>query len=247
VAFDRKFYLNVIILAFMAHGLVSLRVLLDNKDIDSRYTLTPPPPALKYFTFGFSESFADSLWLRYIQDMEKCGSNAIEPIDLVGENAHHKGACKNSWSFLMLNAITDIAPRFRMPYAVGPLTLSVIVEDAEGADKIFEKALLAFPQDWPIQYRAAYHYLYDRHDNEKAAELLLIAAKNGGPSWLPLLASRLYTKLGQLEIGIKTLENYLDGLDNPNMRERVQKRLTSLKNELACQGSGQKDCPTLTQ
>lgn len=201
------------------------------------YSLTPPPPDIKYYSFGFNESFADSLWLRYIQDMEKC--------QLYGHINDKKSACAKGWSFQMLDQITDLAPKFRMPYAVGPISLSVLVDDYDGAGVIFEKAIKAFPNDWQILYKAAYFYLYDKKDSLRAARLLLQAQKNGGPEWLALLASKLYDRSGQLTLGITTLKNYLDQIRDPVIRKRVEHRLARLicEREALDQGRSLDACP----
>lgn len=202
----------------------------------SHYSLTPPPPGLKYYSFGFDESFADGLWLRYIQDMDKC--------NVYGLKQQQKSACAKGWSFQMLDQITDLAPKFRMPYAIGPISLSIIVDDYDGAEVLFEKAIRAFPEDWRILYRAAYFYIYDKKEPVKAAHLLLQAQKFGGPEWLALLASRLYDRSGQLDIGIATLKNYLDQIRDPKIRSRVEHRLARLMCEREALGRGEPaSCP----
>lgn len=189
-----------------------------------KFTLAPPPPNLKFYSFGFNESVADSLWLRYIQDLDKCKLHGVQ-------SEGKAEVCSKGWAFLMLDQITDLAPQFRMPYAVGPISLSVLSDDYDGAGVIFEKALRAFPNDWKIQYKAAYYYLYDKKDQAKAAHLLLQAHKNGGPEWLPLLASKLYDKSGQLALGISTLSGYLKQISDVKIKERVQRRIARLECE----------------
>ncbi len=199
---------------------IFFRLRLDLITKETRYSLTPPPPGLKYFAFGFNEALGDCLWLRYIQDLEKC--------NLQGKQGETKPACAKGWSFQMLDQITDLAPRFRMPYAVGPVTLSVLVDDYDGAAVLFEKAIKAFPDDWPILYRAAYFYLHDKKDERKAASLLLAAHERGGPYWLPMLASKLYSHTGQLELGITTLEAYLKQVGVEDVKKVIKERLEML-------------------
>jgi hypothetical protein len=205
---------------------------------DEQRFLAPPPEHMELFHFGFADSMADSLWLRWIQDNDYCqtykGAGPASPIpEQTGDfaNPRHR-YCDNSWSFKMLDSVTKIAPRFRMPYAVGALLLSVMVEDYEGAKVIFDRAVETFPNDWDILYMASYHYLFDRHELPKAAELLERAAKAGGPGWLPLLASRLYSKSGQIEIGIKTLERYRENLKDEKDIKVIDERIAALKAQL---------------
>jgi tetratricopeptide (TPR) repeat protein len=219
---------------FILFGLTAIpRLRFEAAEIDKRYLLSAPPPGIKYFSFGFNDAMADSLWLRYVQDTDKCHLRGME-----GEG---KAACEKGWAYQMLDTITELAPKFRMPYAVGPLTLSVIVDDYDGAGLMFEKAVRAFPNDWSILYRAAYYYLYDKKQNDRAASLLLRAYQNGGPNWLPLLASRLYSKEGQLTLGIATLKAYAEQLQNPKMRRRVELRLVYLNCLLEAQQQGAPD------
>jgi hypothetical protein len=125
----------------------------------------------------------------------------------------------------MLDRITDYSPKFRIAYSMGATTLSVLVDDIEGASRLFEKALLVFPNDWVIQYRAAYHFLSEVHDLDRAAELLLLVGKNGGPAWAPSLAARLYSRAGQALLGkqvlLELLETYNDGPAADRLRERL--------------------------
>jgi hypothetical protein len=200
--------------------------------------LAPPPEHMELMHFGFRESLADSLWLRWIQDNDTCQTyasamnpNPIQPS--VGEfaNPRHK-FCDNSWSFKMLDAVTKLAPRFKMPYLAGAVTLSVLVEDYEGAKVIFDRGLEQYPTDWILLYRASYHYLFDRQDLRVAADLMDRAAKAGAPSWLTLTAARLYSKTGQMQMGIVTLENFRKSLTKPEQLKEVDRRIAEMKKQL---------------
>ncbi len=173
-----------------------------------------PPPQIVHFTFGFSEQIADQFWLRSIQDFDYCEQQIAE------------NTCRNqSWLYQMLDLITELSPNFRMPHAAGPLALTVIISDIEGASKLFDKAVKNFPNDWPILYRAAYQAIIEEKNKEKAAKLLFQAAKNGAPDWTYVLAGRLYSESGAKELGEKIYEEINQ---DPNMKvvaERLRKRL----------------------
>lgn len=223
----------VIAAAFAATWLVKSHNLKDDKRF-----LAPPPEHLELFTFGFSDALADSLWLRWIQDSDYCQTYAgvapAKPIEVKESDfkSPRNKVCDNSWSFKMLDSITEIAPKFRMAYATGAITLSVLVEDYEGAKVIFDRGVSQFPEDWDILYQASYHYLFDRHDLKTAADLLDRARKAGGPWWFSFLASRLYSKSGQVEIGIRTLQRYREGLKDEKQIKDVDKRIEALKAQL---------------
>lgn len=199
--------------------------------------LAPPPEHIEYFHFGFSESMADSFWLRWIQDSDTCQTylkpmEMLEPMPIPkGDrlyNPRHK-ICDNSWAFKMLDAVTKLAPRFYMPYVAGGISLSVLTEDYAGASVIFDRGIKQFPNDWPLIYRAAYHFLFDVQNKEKAAELFLQAAKNGAPEWLNLMSSRLFSETGKVDLGLAVLEDYRKGLTDPAAQAKVQKRINELK------------------
>jgi len=159
--------------------------------------LIAPPPYIEYFTFGYNEVIADGIWIRAIQDFDYC------------EQEVSKNICKGQgWLYQMLDAATNLSPQNLIIFRTGPVELSIIVNDIEGASKLFDKAVLHFPNDWQILYRASYQALYEEHNKRKAADLLVRAAKNGGMWWFNTLAARLYSDAGEKELGI-SLYNHL--------------------------------------
>ncbi|MFV3410205.1 tetratricopeptide repeat protein [Bdellovibrio bacteriovorus] len=179
-----------------------------------------PLPMMERFSFGYSETLADLMWVRALQDFDYCDQS-------VGENI-----CRNnSWLYQMLDTITNLSPQFRIPYAAGALALTVIITDVDGATKIFDKGVRAFPNDWPILYRAAYHYMYEVKDNKRAAELLIQAAKNGAPPWVFNLAGRLYSDAGNLELAESVLQDMINTKQDPGLVKRLQGKIQSMKNK----------------
>ncbi|AHZ86502.1 hypothetical protein Bb109J_c1165 [Bdellovibrio bacteriovorus] len=180
--------------------------------------LIAPPPLVEHMTFGYGEAIADLLWIRALQDFDYCDQQ-------VGENV-----CRNnSWLYQMLNATTNLSPHFRIPYAAGALALTVIITDIDGATKIFDKGVKAFPNDWPILYRAAYHYMYEVKDNKRAAELLIQAGKNGAPPWVFTLAGRLYSDAGNLELAESVLQDMIKTEQDPVLIKRLRDKIESMK------------------
>jgi hypothetical protein len=174
-----------------------------------------PIKEMQHFTFGYRETLADSAWLRLIQDIDYC-EKKIEG----------KNVCRSGWVYSMLDYISDLAPTFRMPLAVGPLVLAVVVDDTEGATKLYEKAVRLFPHHWPILYRAAYHAMAEEKNIPKAARLMELAAKEGAPPWVYNLATQLYSKAGQNELALRLYEE-MKGSDllSEELKERMRKRL----------------------
>ncbi|WP_413557813.1 tetratricopeptide repeat protein [Bdellovibrio sp. HCB209] len=161
---------------------------------------------------------ADTMWIRLLQDLDYC------------EQEIAANTCKNdSWLYHMVDTTTNLSPKFRIAYAVGGLALTILISDIDGATKIFDKSVKAFPHDWPILYRAAYHYLYEVKDNRRAAELLIEAANNGAPPWTRVLAGRLYSDSGDVELAEKLLQEMKDSGQDQLLIERLQKKIDSIK------------------
>lgn len=187
----------------------------------ARRDLIAPPRGGEHFSFGYNEAIADVLWIRSIQDFDFCEKTISENVCI-----------NNSWLFQMLDAVTNLSPHFRIPYAAGGLALTVIISDIDGATKLFDKGVKYFPNDWPILYRAAYHYLYEVKDKKRAAELLIQAGQNGAPPWVFALAGRLYSDSGNLELAESLLQEMIQNKQDPALIKRLQDKINSMKNNI---------------
>lgn len=194
------------------------QVMNSSPTLSSPKNLIAPPPMIERFSFGYQEVIGDLLWIRAVQDFDYCDRSVA------------KNVCQNnSWLFKMLDTVTNLSPHFRIPYAAGGLALTVLVTDIDGATEIFDKGVKTFPNDWPIHYRAAYHYMYEVKDNKRAAELLIQAGKNGAPPWVFTLAGRLYSDSGNLELAEAVLKEMIDTKQDPALIKRLQDKIQSIK------------------
>ncbi len=180
----------------------------------SKQYFIAPPPKLEFFHFGYSETIADSLWLRAIQDLDFCEAQ-VKKNECIGKG----------WLFQILDAATTLSPLFKTPYEAGALALTIVISDYKGASRIFDKAVLAFPSDWKILYRASYHALYEEKDKQKAARLSVRAAQSGGPVWLYSLATRLYTEAGEKELGLRLYQDLKEQGEDPIVLARMREKL----------------------
>lgn len=180
--------------------------------------LLSPPPGIEHFTFGHRDVTADFLWVRAIQDFDYC------------EQSIAKGLCVGKgWLYRMVNTITNLSPKFRMPYATGAIALSVMVSDISGAAHIFDKGIENFPNDWPILYRAAYHNLYEVKDKKKAADLFIRAGRNGAPSWVFSLAGGLYNESNERKLAEAILQEMIELEVDVKIVGRLREKLKSLR------------------
>lgn len=180
--------------------------------------LLSPPPGLEHFTFGHKDVVADFFWVRAIQDFDYCDQPVAKNV-CVGK----------SWLFRMLDSITELSPKFRMPYATGAIALSVMVSDVEGAAKIFDKGAREFPDDWRILYRAAYHYLYEVKDKRKAADLFVKAGRTGAPPWVFSLAGGLYNDTNDREAAEAILAEMIKTEVDETIIKRLQDKLETIR------------------
>ncbi len=204
---------------------------------DSRVLpFVPPPKEIKHFHFGYAETMADVFWIRVLQDFFIC--------DRAIENLNHTAstACKKSWVFQMLDLVTDLAPKFGMPYYYGATVLSVIINDPIGAKLIFDKGVRELPDEWDIAYRAAYHYLIELKDSDGAAKLLVQAGENGAPAWVFSLAGRLYSEEGKAFLAKSVLQSALESQLKSSQPDeaaiyKIRQRLEQIEKEAGAVGS----------
>jgi hypothetical protein len=198
-----------------------------------------PIPETKNLTFGHINSVSDSMWIRFLQNDDFCenyenekSSNEGYNLDAILAYKMKKSRCHLGWTFQILDFITDLSPKFREAYLIGGTALTIGVDDREGARLIFEKGLKQFPNDWVINYRASYVYLFELQQPARAAELLIQAYKNGGPQFLAVLAARLYTKEGKAIVGKAILEQFLKEHPDSETSQHARKRLKEIEKEL---------------
>ncbi len=182
--------------------------------LQTKQFLIAPPPKLEFFSFGYQMTIADNLWIRSIQDFDYCESKIAE------------NQCQNnSWLAEMLDAVTTLAPDYRIAYLNGGLALTIIISDYAGASRIFDKGVIMFPFDHRLLFRAAYHAMIEEKKPEKAASLLTRAAKAGGEAWYYSLATRLYTEAGKKDLALG-LYKELEGTDvEPGTLKRIRGKL----------------------
>jgi hypothetical protein len=199
-----------------------------------------PPAHISKFSLGYSESLADLFWIRSLQDFDFCGSSGVTAYGIQvsksqpSQSKYQPGPeskCNHGWLYRILETVTELAPKFEAPYVHGALSLSVLVDDRAGAKALYDKGVMQYPKNWTLSYRAAYHYLIELNEPGRAAELYLMAAKNGAPVWVYSLASRLYSQEGKSDVATKVILEAIDeyGEKMPEFKTRLLERLEAIK------------------
>lgn len=214
-----KFFLaNAIVLSLSLFSLYSISdQVVRNPNVEVK-DLIPPPPYIEHYSFGLKPQFADVFWVRSLQDFDYC------------EKKIRRHLCKgNSWLFHMLNAVVSLDSQFYIAYTSGGLALTIIISDFEGATKIFDKGVLAFPNDWNLLFRAAYHVLYEEKDFLKASNLFQRAGLNGAPEWTLSLSKRLSTRNGQIEVAERLLADLIRREEDESLISQLRRKIEDLK------------------
>lgn len=179
----------------------------------------PPPSIIKEMSMGMKIQWADSLWLRAVQDFDYCDQKINET------------ECRGkSWLFQVLDLVTELDLKFEEAFFYGGLALTIIVSDYEGASKIFDKGVNQFPNKWQLNYAAGYHSMIEEKNYSKAAERYLAAANNGAPNWIRVLSGTLAAKGGDTKFAEKVIEQMIELNDEPKYIKRLKAKLDAIKN-----------------
>jgi len=223
-------------LSFAVTQFASQKIEVESKE---RTPFMIPPKNIEHFSFGYRDSIADSFWVRTIQNFEYCGAEGDSSqiiseaprwdADSSLEKPQKQARCQKGWGFHMLNEITDLSPKFETIYTMAAPGLSIVVDDREGAEIIFDKGIEAFPDNWQIPYMAAYHALFETRKFEKAAQLLYKVGDLGGPEWVYFLATKVYSRIGQAELGLAVITQYIKNFEPDKIPEHAKKRLAEVQ------------------
>lgn len=202
-----------------------------NPEIDLKRDakILPPPEGIQNFHFGFQENFADLFWLNFIQSAFDC-SKYKDPNNV---------RCPHDWGFKTLNTASLLAPRFGALYEFGAVKLTVLLDDHKGAAELFERGLAHIKGNWKLSYRAAYVYLQELKNYNRAGQLLEKSADEGAPFWTRSLASRMYKKSGRLELSYRVLEDLYRQAEEGPWKEDLGKRMAKTAEKLRTSASFQ--------
>lgn len=175
-----------------------------------------------YFNMGLKRLLTSILWVQTMMDSD---------ID------HYKSRDLNSWLFLRFDLITDLDPKFYLAYYVGGQYLSVIKDDVLGAKTIYEKGLLIFPNDFWLNYLAAFNYYWELKNCSRAYELYNRIKDNPlaktKTHFLPSLIARMSTCQGDLESAYLIIkQSWEDAPENTYLKSRFHQYLYAIKAEI---------------
>lgn len=126
----------------------------------------------------------------------------------------------------LLELITDLSPKWELPYTFGAIALSVEAEAPFQAMVIIDKGIQQLPHVWELHFFSAYISWKDFNDLESASISLLKASRiEGAPRYLARLAATLALKGNNREFMNAFNRAALEMIDNPQQREIIQNKI----------------------
>jgi tetratricopeptide (TPR) repeat protein len=176
----------------------------------------PKAEYIKTASLGFDQVVADLLWLKAVQHIgeRKISSQGYE------------------WIYKAIDTVTSLDPKFKSPYEVGGLILSMS-DKVDMSNKLLTKAFENNPEVWQFPFYLSFNYYYYLKDYKQAAAWTSKAAAiKGSPYYLPLLASRLYTQADDPAYALEFLSRMYENTSDEKVREDLLRRMNLLKAEV---------------
>jgi len=168
----------------------------------------PNGEVLRVASLGFERLVADLYWIRSVFYV---GSESAR-------EANYPGAEP------LAQLITDIDPGFTSAYVLLGSVLGSLRYDADAAIRLLEKGTKN-TNYWRIPFLLGFQYFMEKGDYRRGAESLQVAYDLGGPSYLPLLVSRLYAHGGDLDTSILFLRAQIRQERFPKVKLKLERRL----------------------
>lgn len=203
-------------LVLAALGIHRANAALEARAVDlrdpGRIGALPDGRTLRVLALGFERLVADLFWLRtvyYIGDEEVTAAGYPDAERLA-------------------ELVTDIDPYFKSAYVLMNSVLTVLKPSPDAAIELLDKGIEHNPRSWKLHFLQGFTLFYDKHDYERAAEHIEKAYRLGGPTYLQLLATRLYAEAGSVETAMAFVEARLRETGNPDVKRRLEQRYRSL-------------------
>ena len=191
----------------------------------------PPVPVLKTLALGRHTFAADLLWMRALSYFA----------------VHFQGDKDYRWLNPLIETILDLDPDYRKVYHWA----AVVVMYGRGIDnssvlasnRILESAVDRFPDDWMFHFILGCNLTFELRSEDpeqlarwrrRGAEQIRVASTlEGAPSWLPITAVSLHSKLGQQELAIRHMEEVYLHTDNDELKAQLANMIAARKGDHA--------------
>ena len=164
---------------------------------------------LKPALLGYHNLGADILWFQLLQVLGKKRNTADE----------------YEWIYHVLDVITTLDPQYDYAYQVGGVVLTNLANRVDLSNKLLEKGFKENPTVWNLPFLLGYNHYFILGNAPQAAEYIAAAARlEGGPAYLPGLASRMFAEANNPDTALQFLEALWRQTKDPEMREVLEVR-----------------------
>lgn len=212
---DRALILLLPLAAALAVGAHSTNSVLESRVQQAAPTgdvgVLPNGRVLRVLSLGLDRLVADLFWLRtayYVGD-------------------EHSEAAGYPSLARLAELVTDVDPTFRTVYVVMSGAISALQGDPGASISLLEKGIRNV-EYWKLHFLLGFSYFIETLEYDRAAEQMQLAAAKGGPSYLALLATRLYANAGDQETAIAFIRARLAEERDEGTRQALTKRYVDL-------------------
>jgi hypothetical protein len=129
----------------------------------------------------------------------------------------------------LLDIITDLSPKWDIPYYFGATLLPIEADSAEEGYYIIDKGIREFPDDWHLWFFKGYYQWQIDNDLIGAAETLRHASQlPGAPTYLTRLPATLATRAGQKELAIRFIHESLKQVKDEKQKQVLLEKLQEM-------------------
>lgn len=162
------------------------------------------------FSFGFQNFLADLAWLQAVQ---VAGVRRMDKTDYDKLN-------------LLVHTVNNFDPRFDVPYFLGGLVLGDSPDHVPQAVETLERGWKNHPKNWRFPFYLGYLRYFSLGDPLGGGRILEAAARlPGSPSYLPLLAARMFSEGEKPETALAFLAAIMNQETDPARREILKRRI----------------------
>lgn len=126
----------------------------------------------------------------------------------------------------LLDMVTDLSPKWDLPYIFGAVLLPVEADSLEDGLFIINKGLIHHPNNWELWFFKGFYYFKLMDDKIEGAKMLQRAGQlPGSPIYLSNLAATLATKAGEKELAVRFLQEALGNVRDSRQRDILLKKM----------------------
>ncbi|MEW6719075.1 MAG: hypothetical protein AB1346_01350 [Thermodesulfobacteriota bacterium] len=162
------------------------------------------------YSFGFRNFLADIAWLQAVQ-----ASGSLKMTRSDYDRLHR-----------LLNVVSDLDPRFEIPYLLGGLVLGESQDHGREALQVFGRGKAQFPREWRFPFYMGFTYYFTLADPASAGrEMMEASALPDCPAFVPGIASRMMSEAGNPEAALMMLTAIAQQETDDDRRTVLERRI----------------------